>query len=201
MANEQSTEATKPLLYMGLGSVAYERGDHAEAKTLLKTSYDLAKKAGDNRRAADSLAKLGKVRVLSGDRARGLSDLHKSLRLALETVTPFVILGVLTQVAEVSLADSPETAAKLACLVGGHPSSKTADKAKARLLLDGLENRFRPPVLSNARAWGKNTSPEAAAATLSQQGLSLLEAAPVNTQENGSEKKAGEDGVKCVNKV
>ena len=84
-ADEQAIAATKPLLYAGLGSVACELGNYAEAKTLLKTSYDLASQTGDNRRAADSLAKLGRVRVLSGEVARGLDDLYEGLRLALET--------------------------------------------------------------------------------------------------------------------
>ena len=110
LADEQATTATKPLLYAGLGAVAGELGDYAEAKALLKMSYELARKAGDSRRAADSLAKLGKVTVLSGETARGLDHLYEALRLALETGASPFILSVLTQFVEV-MAGSPEKAA------------------------------------------------------------------------------------------
>ena len=168
LAQEHGIKVAEALLYMGLGSVAYELGNHAEAQAHLTTSYELAKKSGDSRRAADSLAKLGKVNVLCGERVQGLNELEESLQLTLELGATSVLLGVLTQVAEASLPDAPEQAAGLAYLVSAHPVSKFVDKTRAQSLLSDLESQLHPKALVEAKKQ-KGLTPEAAAKEVLQQ--------------------------------
>lgn len=167
MAQDVGSQRGVALGLINLGYIAWEQGQHAEARRHYRECLAIRREIGDRHGIAYVLNNLGDVALDLEENSEAQEYFSEALLIALEVQATPVALEALTGLARLLARQGEiERAVAWLTMTAHHPATIDEVRDKATQLLERLTEQLPAPVAASAKARGRMLRLEQAMAEL-----------------------------------